>query len=158
MFGTLKFTNVFALIDNGVVTGVQSVGSISGSAIQLGGTAPLRRFVHILEGASGTASTAVVKFYLATSTASGGTFVSLSQTSQIMSATGSNKWYMILDSNDTAFGDLATNALWYKTVTVVTTLALPIALTTLGYLSGSEPASNFNSSTLAFTSEVDFLA
>ncbi len=158
MFGTVKFTNVFAYIDNGVVTGVQSVGSVSGSAMQLGGTAPFRRFVHILEAASGTASTAVVKFYLATSTASGGTFVSLSQTSQIMSVTGSTKWYATLDTNDTAFGDLATNALWFKAVLVVTTLALPVNLVTLGYLSGSEPASNFNSTTLGNATEVDFLA
>lgn len=151
MFAAMKFRDADCFLDNGIVPGVASTGTASGSAMQLGGTAPIKRMVHILEAASGTASTSVIKMYLATSTASNGTFTSISKAAPSYSVTGGGKWYLVIDTRNEWFSDQATSALWVKVVTVVTTLALPIAVTTLGYCSGSEPASNFDSSTINLT-------
>lgn len=155
MFASLKYRNVFATLDNGIVPGAQAAGSASGSPMQIAGSAPFRKMVHILEAGSGATSAGVVSLYLMTATNSvASNFASLSQSLQSMSVSSAGKWYLYTDTRVEWFADLGTGATYVKTVVVVAGVTVPLALTTLGYLSGSESAAVFESTTLGRVQEL----
>ena len=158
MLANLKFTDLFAFLDDGIANASIAVGTTSGSAIQLGGSQNLRKHAFILIGNSGSTSAGVASMYLMTATAASASFTSLSQSLQSISISGAGKWMLVLDTDDSFFGDLATNAAWIKPVVVVAGVAVPLALLSLGYNAGSEQASNFNASTLGGVVELDLFS
>ena len=156
MFASKYFTDVFSFLDTGLPVGGNSTsGTHSGSAIPVGGSGaiPWRKIGFIVEIASGSTSAGTVGFYLQTATASGGayaTFTTANQTasSVTVSATGAGKYYIYAEARGEMFRDLGTNGFWVKPVLVQSAVVCPVALTALGFLEGSEPASNYNDSTL----------
>lgn len=156
MFSTKQFPDVFNFLDDGLtVTTLSATGTHSGSAMQVGGSAlvPWRKIGFILQAASGSASTGSLTFYLQTATASGGaltTFTTANQSnsSVVMSCTGAGKWYIYAEARGEMFTDLGTNGYWIKPVVIQSAAMGPAALCSLGFVMGSEPASNYNDSTL----------
>lgn len=156
MFATKQFPDVFSFLDCGLPVGGNSVsGTHSGSPMQVGGSAavPWRKIGFIIEIASGSTSAGVVTFYLQTATASNGTYATFttanqSNSSVVVSATGAGKWYIYAEARGEMFTDLGTNGYWIKPVLVQSAVVCPVALTALGFVEGSEPASNYNDSTL----------
>jgi hypothetical protein len=146
MFGTLTFSDAFSVDNGGILPQSLATGTTSGSAIPLGGGATAgvdaRKRVFILTAASGTAS-GTINLYLATSTASNGTFASISATSPaaLVSLSLGSQYTLILDTRNEAFADLGTGALWVKPVVVLAGVAVPMALLVLDYLPGHLPAS-----------------
>jgi len=156
MFATRYFTDVFAFLDCGLPVGGNSTsGTHSGSAMKVGGSqgVPWRKIGFILEAASGSTSAGTIGFYLVTATASGGayaTFTTANQTASSITASvsTSGKAYIYAEARGEMFTDLGTNGYWVKPVLVQSAVVCPIALTALGFVQGSEPASNYNDSTL----------
>lgn len=157
MFATKQFPDVFSFLDNGLtLSTLQSTsGTHSGSAMQVGGSAgvPWRKIGFILEMASGSTNAGVVTFYLVTSTASNGTFATFttanqSNSSVVASPSAAGKWFIYAEARGEMFTDLGTNGYWVKPIVVQSAVVCPSALTSLGFVEGSEPASNYNDSTL----------
>ncbi len=156
MFASRFFSDCFSVLDCGLPVGGNSVsGTHSGSVIQVGGSQgiPWRKIVFLIECASGSTSAGTVKFYLQTATASGGalaTFTTANQTasSVTISATGAGKYYIMVEARGEMFTDLGTNGFWVAPVLAQSAVVCPVALTALGFLEGSLPASNYNDSTL----------
>ncbi len=156
MFATRYFTDVFAFLDCGLPVGGNSVsGTHSGSAMQVGGSqgVPWRKIGFILEAASGSTSAGVVTFYLQTATASGGAYATFTTSNQSASAvtisvTTSGKAYIYAEARGEMFNDLGTSGYWIKPVIVQSAVVAPVSLTALGFVQGSQPASNYNDSTL----------
>lgn len=164
MFATLKFRDVFATIDDGIVAQTMATGTHSGSAIALGGTAPIDKLEFIVNAASGSAA-ATLTFVLQTATASNGTFASFStkgggtaaSTSISLSAAG--KYFIYVGARDEMFADLGTTATWVMPVFQISAGApIPLSLTTLGFVAGNDPASQFDSSTLKLVQELELLS
>ena len=163
MFATRKFRDVFGTIDDGISPQTMATGTTSGSAIALGGPAPLRKLEFIVNAASGSAA-ATLTFLLQTATASNGTFASFSTSgggfpsSASLSLSAAGKYFLYVEARDEMFTDLGTTATWVKPVFQISAGApIPLSLTTLGFVSGSLPASNFDSTTLAQVLELDLL-
>lgn len=156
MFETRFFTDVFSFLDCGLPVGGNSVsGTHSGSAMQVGGSAavPWRKIGFVLEAASGSTSAGTVTFYLVTATASGGAYATFttanqSNSSVSMSVSTTGKAYIYLEARGEMFQDLGTNGYWIKPVLAQSAVVCPVALTALGFVEGSQPASNYNDSTL----------
>ena len=156
MFSARYFTDVFSFLDCGLPVGGNSTsGTHSGSAMQVGGSAfaPWRKIGFILEAASGSTSAGTVGFYLQTATASAGAYATFttanqSNSSVTISCTGAGKYYIYAEARGEMFTDLGTNGYWIKPVLVQSAVVCPVALTALGFVEGSEPASNYNESTL----------
>lgn len=156
MFASRYFTDVFSFLDNGIAVGALTAsGTHSGSPMAVGGSAavPWRKIGFILEMASGSTSAGTVTFYLQTATASNGTFATFStannsNSSVIASPSAAGKWYIYAEARGEMFTDLGTNGYWVKPVIVQSAVVCPVALTSLGFVEGSEPASNYNDSTL----------
>jgi hypothetical protein len=156
MFAAKLFTDVFAFLDCGLPVGGNSVsGTHSGSAMLVGGSAlmPWRKIGFILEAASGSTSAGVVTFYLQTATASAGAYATFttanqSNSSVTVSVTAAGKSYIYAEARGEMFTDLGTNGYWIKPVLVQSAVVCPVALTALGFVTGTQPASNYNDSTL----------
>jgi hypothetical protein len=156
MFASRFFTDVFSFLDDGIAVGALAAsGTHSGSAMQVGGSAavPWRKIGFILEMASGSTSAGTVTFYLQTSTASAGTFATFStannsNSSIVASVSSAGKWYIYAEARGEMFTDLGTNGYWVKPVIAQSAVVCPVALTALGFVEGSQPASNYNESTL----------
>ena len=156
MFATKFFTDVFSFLDCGLPVGGNSVsGTHSGSAMQVGGSqgVPWRKIGFIVEIASGSTSAGTVTFYLQTATASGGAYATFttannSNSSVVVSASSAGKWYIYTEARGEMFTDLGTSGYWIKPVLVQSAVVCPVALTALGFVQGSEPASNYNDSTI----------
>jgi hypothetical protein len=164
MFATIKFRDAFATIDDGQVPGVAltASGTTSGKAIALGGTAPFEKFLFQLIAGSGSTSAGTVTFSLQTSTASGGTFASFSTkanstaASMSIALSTSSKYVAYIEARSEMFADLGTTATWVKPVFAVSAVVGNFATNTLGFVSGNDPASKFDSSTVVVT-ELDLL-
>lgn len=156
MFSSRNFPDVFAFLDDGIANQTMATGTTSGSPFQVGGGAagpPFRKYGHIVQGASGSTSAGSVTFAIYTATASNGSYASFSTValgspcSASIAPSAAGKWFLYTETRGEMFGDL-NNAFWFKPVFIVTGVPVPLSLTTLGFVSGSEPASAFNSSTL----------
>lgn len=163
MFAALKFRDVFGTIDDGISTQVMATGTTSGSPIQLGGPAGFKKYEFVVNAASGSAANTLT-FVLQTATASNGTFASFSTvgglfpSSASISLSAAGKYFLYVEARNEMFADLGTNATWVKPVFQIAAAApIPLSLTTLGFVSGSLPASNFDSSTLKLVQELDLL-
>jgi hypothetical protein len=154
MLANVLFRNEFAQLDGGISPQTLATGTTSGSALQLGGLAPLGKMLFRVLAASGSAA-ASMSMFLMTATASNATFASLSATLTSVVISAASQYRLVLDTRNEAFANLATNALWVKVVLVLTGAAVPMALDVLGWESGSDAASAFDSATVV-TSEVDF--
>lgn len=156
MFATKQFPDVFSFLDPGLPVGGNSTsGTHSGSPMQVGGSqaVPWRKIGFILEAASGSTSAGTVGFYLVTATASAGAYATFttannSNSSATISCTGAGKYYLYTEARGEMFTDLGTSGYWIKPVLVQSAVVCPVALTALGFVEGSEPASNYNDSTL----------
>jgi hypothetical protein len=158
MLPNVKFRDIFATLNGGILPQTLATGTTSGSAIQLGGPGPLgkiafRALASML--ASATSNSGVMSLYLATATASGGTFTSISQTlvSASISVSGS-MFQLITDTRNEAFCNLATGSLaptWVKPVIALGTAAMPVFLDVLGWSAGDDPADNYDSATINTT-------
>lgn len=160
MLANVLFRDIFAHLDVGilpVLTGF-ATGTVSGSAVQLGGTAPFGKMVARFIVTSGSAA-ASLSAYLATATASNGTFTSVSQTLVSAKVSLASQYWLVLDTRMEAFANLNTNAQWIKVVYSLTGAPLPGALDVLGWESGNDPASNFDASVgvaAVIVAETDF--
>ena len=156
MFSTKVFTDVFDFLDCGLPVGGNSVsGTHSGSAMQVGGSAlmPWRKIGFILEAASGSTSAGTVTFYLQTASLSAAAYATFttanqSNSSVTISPSAAGKWYLYLEARGEMFTDLGTNGYWLKPVLAQSAVVCPVSLTALGFVAGTEPASNYNDSTL----------
>lgn len=156
MFASRQFTDVFSFLDCGLpVGGNSAAGTHSGSAMLVGGSAavPWRKIGFILEAASGSTSAGTVAFYLVTATASNGAYATFttanqSNSSATISCTGAGKYYLYAEARGEMFQDLGTSGYWIKPVIVQSAVVCPVALTALGFVEGSLPASNYNDATL----------
>jgi hypothetical protein len=123
--------------------------------MQVGGSAavPWRKVGFLLEAASGSTSAGTVTFYLQTATASNGAYATFttanqSNSSVTISPSAAGKFYVYTEARGEMFTDLGTNGYWIKPVLVQSAVVAPVALTALGFVEGSEPASNYNDATL----------
>jgi hypothetical protein len=150
MLANLRFTDLFSVKNTGISpTSLSVSGTFSGSAMQLGGSANQHRHVWLFFPGEGTTTAGVVTMYLMTATASAGTYTSLSASVQSYSISAAGIWApLVLDTDNSWFNDLGTNAVWVKPVLVVTGVAVPGALACLGYDAGSLQGSLYNDSTL----------
>ncbi len=156
-FATKYFTDCFSFLDDGLTVGaLQSTsGTHSGSPMQVGGSAavPWRKIGFILQMSSGSTSAGTVTFYLQTatgSTAAYATFTTANQSnsSVVASPSAAGKWFIYAEARGEMFTDLGTNGYWVKPVVAQSAVVAPACLTSLGFVEGSEPASNYNDSTL----------
>ncbi len=163
MLANVFFRDVFATLDGGFLPGSIAAATASGNAIQLGGSAPLGKLLFRLITTNASAATSVT-MYLATATASGGSYTSISQTgvsaTQVASSTSTIKTYLEIDTRNEAFANLATGSLapaWVKPVIVVVGAAVTGALDVLGWEAGNDPAKQWDAaSTAVAVAETDF--
>lgn len=156
MFATKQFTDVFSFLDNGLtVSTLAAAGTHSGSAMLFGGSAGVRyrKQGHILEAASGSTSAGTVTLYFATATASNGAFASFttannSNSSVTISPSAAGKWYIYAELRGEMLQDLGTSGYWVQPIVIQSAVVCPSALTSLGFVEGGEPASNYNDATL----------
>jgi hypothetical protein len=162
MLANVFFRNEFSQINGGIKPQTLATGTTSGNAIQLGGVAPIGKLLFMAQAsmlASATSNSGAMSMWLATCTASGGTFVSISQT-QVSTSIGSastnsgSQFTLMIDTRNEAFCNLGTNALWVMPVVALATAAVPFALTVLGWQAGTDPASNYDVGVI--TAETDF--
>jgi hypothetical protein len=147
----LYFKDLFTEISPGSAMGPALVGSATGtqssSPIALTGSGAFMKLLFDLSFLAGTAS-GTVNMYLATATASNGTFTSLSQTlvSIITTLSLSALYNLKIDSRDVAFANLGTGSAapsWVKVVVSVTGAAIDGALKVLGWEAPADPALSF---------------
>lgn len=155
------FRNIFATLDGGVLPGTLASGTTSGSPIQLGGVGGLGKMLFLLNLTQGSVA-ASASMYLATATASGGTFTSISQTlvstTLVASSTSATLNMLDIDTRNEAFANLATGSAaptWVKPVIAIAGATLGVGLTVLGWEAGNDPASNYDGSTVTIK-ETDF--
>jgi hypothetical protein len=160
MLANLRFSDVFAFLDDSVQNQTIAAGSVSGSAIQLGGSQHLRKHVFLFQG--NLVSTAnSTSFYLATASLSSAAFTSLSASltsfSFSSSASAAGKFILDIDTDNSWFTDLGTTAAWVKPILVVAGASVIGSLLTLGYNAGSMQASLYNSPTVTVV-ETDLIS
>ena len=163
MLANVFFRDIFAVENGGFLAGSIGTGTASGTAVKLGGSGPLGKMAFLLATTNASAA-ASVTMYLATATASNGTFTSISQTlvstAMVASSTSTLATYLLIDTRNEAFANLATGSAaptWVQPVVVVAGVAVTGALLTLGWESGSDPAKNYDAASTAITvAEVDF--
>jgi hypothetical protein len=154
-FATEYFPDQMAFIDDGItVHAITTATTTSGSPIQMGGSAPFRKLEFILQMGSGSTSAGSVTLAVYTATASGGAYASFTTVasavacSQSVNASAAGKWFLVTELRGECLTDLGTNGYFVKPVITTSAVVCPTSLTTLGFVSGSLPASAFNSSTL----------
>ena|ERR1700744_4262763 len=158
------FSDLFTEISPGSAMGPGLVGSATGTtstaAIQLGGPVPFSKWLFDLSFLAGSASGSVSMF-LATASASGGTFTSISQTmvSMVTTLSLSTIYDLKIDSRDVAFAVLGTGSIaptWVKAVVAVSGAAINGALKILGWEATADPNSAFTTSTNPLVAQVTF--
>lgn len=146
----LFFRDIFGMVASGVLPQAVATGTTSGAAINLGGSADFGKLAFLFATTNASAATSVT-MYLATATASGGSFTSLSatvaSTTQVASSTSTTQQILLIDTRDEAFCNLGSatsgyGPLWVKPVLVVAGAAVSGALLCLGWEAGAEPAKN----------------
>ena len=164
------FRDIAAHYNGGIAPQVLATGTTSGAAIALGGTSPIGKLLFralFSMTASTTAGSGAMSFYLATATASGGTFTSLSQTlaslafASVSASTLSpfaNLNVLEIDTRDEAFCNLGTGSAaptWVQAVVALSGNAVGFALDVLGWQAGTEPAKLYDATKITVV-ETDF--
>jgi hypothetical protein len=142
------FKDLFTEIDPGLLPSAISVtGTLSGSAIQIGGLSPWGKLLFDLTFAAGSISGSVA-MWLATASASGGAFASLSATLLSIATTLSlsEQYNLKLDTRGEFFCNLGTTSVaptWVQVVISITGSTVVAAMKCLGWEAGADPASSF---------------
>jgi hypothetical protein len=144
----LFFKDLFTEISPGAAMGPALVGSATGtqssSPIVLTGSTAFMKLLFDLSFMAGSVAGSI-SMYLATATASGGAFTSLSATlvSMVTTLSLSALYNLKIDSRDVAFANLGTGTAapaWVKVVVSVTGSAINGALKVLGWEAPVDPA------------------
>lgn len=164
MFGTKTFRNVFGFVPLGIAPGLYATGSVAGTAIQVaavgsnsGNVAPFRKWVFVGQTGSGGATTLWNAWIAAGSGSAGSASVMLPATST-STFSGSNSFAaagvgslvfgsqmnLVMEIRAEYIAGLGSNFTWIKPVMSITGASAYAALLSLGFLSGTEPASNYD--------------
>jgi hypothetical protein len=154
------FSDLFTDVDSGILTQTLATGSTSGSAIQIGGKAGFEKLLFEMLFAAGSAAGSV-SMWLATASASSGTFGSLSQTlvSIITTLSLSANYRLRIDTRDVAFANLSSVAAaptFVQVVVAVTGAAIPMAMHVLGWESKVDPNNVFITRTIPVVAQTTF--
>ena len=164
MFATKKFRDVFGFLPRGIAPGLYATGSTAGTAIQVaavgsasGNIAPFRKWVFIGQTGSGATTTTWNAWIAAGSGSAGSASVMLpaSSTSTFsgsnsLSATGPGSLVfgsatnIVMEIRGEYIAGLGSNFTWIKPVMSITGASAFMALLSLGFVSGSEPSSNYD--------------
>lgn len=170
MLANVFFRDVFCHINGGIAPQQLAAGTTSGAKIQLGGSAPIGKLLFralFSMTASTSAGSGAASLYLATATASGGSFTSISATlasvayasvSASSLAPYANLQVLEVDTRNEAFANLATGSAaptWVQPVVVISGATVGFALDVLGWEVGNDPAKNWDVGAITVT-ETDF--
>jgi hypothetical protein len=160
----LYFKDLFTEISPGSAMGPALVGSATGtqssSPIALTGSAAFMKLLFDLSFLAGSIAGSI-SMYLATATASGGSYTSVSATlvSMVTTLSLSALYNLKIDSRDVAFANLGTGTAapaWCKVVVVVTGSAIDGALKVLGWEAPADPANIFQAQASPLTAYTAF--
>lgn len=160
MLANYFFSDFFTEVDPGILPQSLAAGTASGSAIPIGGSAGFQKLLFNALFAAGTATTSVI-MYLATATASGASFTSLSQTIvQIVTTLSLSCQYDLkIDTRDVAFANLSITAAcptFVKVIVAVTGATIPIAMKCLGWEARQDPNLVLNARTVPVVTQTIF--
>jgi|SRR5580698_542094 hypothetical protein len=164
MFATKKFRDVFSFQGPGIPPQLYATGSVAGTAIQVaaagsltGNLAGFKKWVFIGQTGSGGATTLWNAWIAAGSGSAGSASIILPATST-STFSGSNS-FAVGSAGSVVFGSqanivmeirgeyiagLGSNFSWIRPVMSITGASAYAALLSLGFVSGSEPASNYD--------------
>ncbi len=161
---TKKFRDVFGFPPLGIPPQLYNTGSAAGTAIQVaavgsasGNVAPFRKWVFIGQTGSGATTTLWNAWIAAGSGSAGSASVMLPATST-STFSGSNSFAaagvgslvfgsqcnIVMEIRGEYIAGLGSNFTWIKPVMSITGASAFMALLSLGFVSGSEPASNYD--------------
>ena len=164
MFATKRFHDVFGFPALGIPPQLYATGSVAGTAIQIaaagsltGNVAGFKKWVFIGQTGSGGATTTWNAWIAAGSGSAGSASIILPATST-STFSGSNSFgassaasvvfgsqtNIIMEIRGEYIGGIGSNFSWIRPVMCITVASAYAALLSLGFLSGSEPASNFD--------------
>jgi hypothetical protein len=160
MLANYFFSDLFTDIDSGIVfpeTGL-ATGTTSGSAIALTGSQGFEKWLFEVIFAAGSVAN-TVSMWLATATASGGVFTSLSASlvSILTTLSLSANYRLRIDSRDVWFSTLSSTSAaptWVQVVVSVTGSTISGAMHILGWEAKVDPSNVFAVPTLPITKQV----
>lgn len=165
MFATKKFRDVFGFLAQGIPPQLYATGSVAGTAIQvaaagslLGNVGGFKKWVFIGQTGSGATTTLWNAWIAAGSGSAGSASVMLPATSTT-TFSGSNSFAaagagslvfgsltnIVMEIRGEYIAGLGSNFTWIKPVMSITGASAYMALMSLGFLAGAEPASNYDS-------------
>ncbi len=163
MFATKKFRDVFGFLSR-IPPGLYATGSAAGTAIQVqavgsasGNVPPFRKWVFIGQTGSGATTTlwnawinagsgsgtscSVILPASSTSTFSGSNSLSATGPGSLVFGSATN---IVMEIRGEYIAGLGSNFSWIRPVMSITGASAFMALVGLGFVSGSEPASNYD--------------